>query len=264
MNRPTTQVAPEVAVEHRGAVPEGSADYARAKVAAVFGHAPEPVLFARAKLTMAPDPAVDRPAVAQANLDVNGRPVRVQVTAETMREAIDRLHDRLLARLERIGRHAEYRRGGRPAPDPREWRHGAERTHRPAWYPRPLEDRELVRHKSFTLATETPDEAAFDLETLDYGFLLFADVETGQDSVIYRAEGGYRLAQVAPRRSRRAPLAVPLTISAHPAPRLSLLEATERLETSGMPWLFFLDTATGRGNVLYHRYDGHYGLITPA
>ncbi|WP_157536105.1 hypothetical protein [Kitasatospora mediocidica] len=24
------------------------------------------------------------------------------------------------------------------------------------------------------------------------------------------------------------------------------------------------DAATGRGNVLYHRYDGHYGLITPA
>jgi hypothetical protein len=27
--------------------------------------------------------------------------------------------------------------------------------------------------------------------------------------------------------------------------------------------VFFADETTGRGNVLYHRYDGHYGLITP-
>jgi len=26
----------------------------------------------------------------------------------------------------------------------------------------------------------------------------------------------------------------------------------------------FTEGVTGRGNVLYHRYDGHYGLITPA
>jgi hypothetical protein len=28
--------------------------------------------------------------------------------------------------------------------------------------------------------------------------------------------------------------------------------------------LFFVNAATGRGNVIYHRYNGHYGLITPA
>ena len=27
---------------------------------------------------------------------------------------------------------------------------------------------------------------------------------------------------------------------------------------------FFLDAESGRGNVLYRRYDGHSGLITPA
>ncbi|MBO1414556.1 sigma 54 modulation/S30EA ribosomal C-terminal domain-containing protein, partial [Streptomyces sp. FH025] len=30
------------------------------------------------------------------------------------------------------------------------------------------------------------------------------------------------------------------------------------------PFVFYTDTSTGRGNVLYRRYDGHYGLITPA
>ncbi len=28
--------------------------------------------------------------------------------------------------------------------------------------------------------------------------------------------------------------------------------------------MLFADDTTRRGNVLYHRYDGHYGLITPA
>jgi hypothetical protein len=29
-------------------------------------------------------------------------------------------------------------------------------------------------------------------------------------------------------------------------------------------FLLFVDAATGRGAVLYLRYDGHYGLIEPA
>ncbi|WP_433228064.1 ribosome hibernation promotion factor [Actinomadura formosensis] len=264
MKRSTTRAAPEVAVEHRGAVPDGSADYARSKVTAVFGHAPEPVLFARVRLTMAADPAVARPALAQANLDVNGRLVRAQVAAETMPEAIDRLHDRLLHRLRRISRHWEARRGAQPLPGPHEWRHDAEPAQRPDYYPRPVEERELIRHKSFTLASESPDEAAFDMESLDYGFLLFTDVETGQDSVIYHRGEGYRLAQVTPREDRHDPVAVPLTISPHPPPRLSVPAAIQRLESIGLPWVFFLDDGTARGNVLYHRYDGHYGLITPA
>jgi hypothetical protein len=32
----------------------------------------------------------------------------------------------------------------------------------------------------------------------------------------------------------------------------------------GLPFLFFVDAAQGRASVLYHRYDGHYGVITPA
>ncbi|MBT2381356.1 sigma 54 modulation/S30EA ribosomal C-terminal domain-containing protein [Streptomyces sp. ISL-111] len=40
--------------------------------------------------------------------------------------------------------------------------------------------------------------------------------------------------------------------------------AAQRLRLTGLPFVFFHDTGTGRGSVLYHRYDGHYGLITPA
>jgi hypothetical protein len=127
-----------------------------------------------------------------------------------------------------------------------------------------VEEREIVRHKSFALPWETPDEAVFEMESMDYDFHLFTDSGTGMDSLIYRAgPTGYRLAQTTPR-TEPGPLAVPLTVSAVPAPSLSTGQAAERLEALGLPFVFFVDTATDRANVLYHRYDGHYGLITPA
>ena len=37
-----------------------------------------------------------------------------------------------------------------------------------------------------------------------------------------------------------------------------------RLEALGYPFLFFVNSDTSRGNLIYHRHNGHYGLITPA
>jgi Sigma 54 modulation/S30EA ribosomal protein C terminus len=48
------------------------------------------------------------------------------------------------------------------------------------------------------------------------------------------------------------------------APRLTLKRAAERLGFLGLPFLFFIEVAEGRAFVLYRRYDGHYGLISPA
>ena len=61
-----------------------------------------------------------------------------------------------------------------------------------------------------------------------------------------------------------APFQLPLTISPQPIPCLTVEQATDRLGLLGLPFLFFIDAAQGRASVLYHRYDGHYGLITPA
>ena len=47
------------------------------------------------------------------------------------------------------------------------------------------------------------------------------------------------------------------------APVLRLDEAEERLDVGHEPFVFFVDAASGRGHVLYRRYDGHYGLIVP-
>ncbi|PZH10800.1 hypothetical protein C1I97_13540 [Streptomyces sp. NTH33] len=264
MKRSAPQEAPEIRVETHGQMPPGAGEYAREKVGALTGRTREPVLFARVKLTHMANPAVERPAIAQADLDVNGRQVRAHVAARTMTEAVDLLQNRLAVRLERLEQHWEARRGKMPVPGPHQWRHGAEPTHRPDYFPRPAEERQVVRHKSYSLARETPDEAAFELETMDYDFHLFTDIGTGEDSVLYRSgPTGYRLAQVHPRPHLVGPVAVPLTVSDLPAPRLTLAEARQRLDIGGLPFVFFADAATGRGNVLYHRYDGHYGLIAP-
>jgi ribosome-associated translation inhibitor RaiA len=255
----------DVEVVTRDELP-GIADYARRKIGGLGQFSHQPVLFARVKLTKLPDPAVERPMVAQANLDVDGRVVRAQVAAATAREAIDRLEARLRRRLQRAAENWEARRGSQPVTDRHEWRHGSEPTHRPSYFPRPVEKRRIIRHKSFTLGTLTVDEAADEMDLLDYDFHLFTERGTGQDSVLYRVgPTGYRLAQVTPvPASRLAPFELPVTLSTQPAPRLTAEQAIERLVQLGLPFVFFVDAQSNRGNVLYHRYDGHYGLITPA
>lgn len=265
MKRSAPRQAPEIQVETQGQMPPGAIEYAREKIRALIGRTRSPVLFARVKLTHMANPAMERPALAQANVDVNGRPARAHVAARTVTEAVDLLQDRLAARLERLEEHWEARRGHGPAPGPHEWRHGSEPGHRPDYFPRPAEERQVVRHKSFSLARESPDEAAFEMEMMDYGFHLFTDVGTGEDSVLYRSgPTDYRIAQVHPHPHLVGPVAVPLTVSDVPASRMNVAEAKQRLDMTGLPFVFFADDTTGRGDVLYHRYDGHYGLIVPA
>ena len=107
-------------------------------------------------------------------------------------------------------------------------------------------------------------EAAVDLELLDYDFHLFTEKATGVDSVIYRTPDGYQLAQARPPPHPPVPADAPITISEHPVPKLAGQEGVARLEALDQPFLFFADSQTSRGNVIYHRYNGHYGLITPA
>lgn len=253
-----------LAVNSHGDVARADVDYARKRVDDVVRRAGGRALFARVKLTKLPDLAVPRPAVVEANIDLKGRLIRAQVARPTMREAIDEVHDRLRDRMRRVERDWEAIRGARPLPHAREWRHTAAPTERAPYFPRPIEEREIIRHKAFSLARMTVDEAAFDMEMLDYSFHLFVEEATGLDSVLYRDATGYRLAQVEKGAGDVGLGITPVTISAHPAALLTLDEATSRLNETGLPFVFFRDDATHRGCVLYHRYDGHYGLIAPA
>lgn len=247
-----------------GAVPGEMVELAVGKVRSLFLLATEPALFARVLLMLAADPAVQRPAAARANLALSGRLIRAQAEAVTLREAVERMGDRLRVRLQRGTRNWAAARGGKPVPLPLEWRHESVPARRPAYCPRPAEARAIISNSSFALARQTCDDAAADLDLLDYDFHLFTEKSTGQDSMIYRSADGYRLAQAQPRPARIGPVQASITISKQPAPRLAAATAASRLEALGLQFLFFVNSETGRSNVIYHRYDGHYGLITPA
>ena len=170
----------------------------------------------------------------------------------TAREAIDRLEARLRHRLERTAEHWEALRGRAPAAGAREWRNQSEPTHRRGYFPRPVDERRVIRRKSFTLSPCTVDEGATEMELLDYDFHLFTEKVTGAAGVLYRAgPTGYRLALVMPASpDQLAPFQLPLTISPQPAPCLTVEQATDRLGLLGLPFLFFIDAAQGRASVL--------------
>lgn len=252
-----------VSVGHH--VSAAGAAYAREKVGHALTFAPEPVLAARVRLTGHRDPAVSESVVAQANVNMQGRPVRVQVRAASTREAVDLLADRLRARLLRLTRKWEAVRHRRMPTRPHEWRHGASARTPLPYFPRPVEDREVLRRKSYALGTETCDGAAAEMDLLDYDFHLFVESGTGQDSVLYHADdAGFRLAQLDPRPDDVARGSTPVMISLAPAIVTDLPGAIARLEVTGWPFVFYRDPDLRRGCVVYHRYDGHYGVIVPS
>lgn len=261
---PEEQAGFEVEVSSDGAVDAPDLERAEDKLRRVASVAPGRVLLARLRLAMEPAPARPRPAKAQGSLDVDGRVVRAQVAAPTMPEAVDLMVERLRDQLDHLSERLRFRRRtGQPA-EAGTWRSGDLPTQRPEFFARPPDDRRVVRRKTFAPGAMTPDEAVLDMELLDHDFFLFTDVDTGDDSVVYRAGDGYRLIRPTPSTAAVDGWATPLRLAEETPPRLSLDDAVRVQDGSDAPFLFFLDDANGRGHVLYRRYDGHYGLITPA
>ncbi|MFG2908960.1 HPF/RaiA family ribosome-associated protein [Kitasatospora sp. NPDC048286] len=256
MTRLQSRPATDVLVTTRGEVSLAAPEYARTKLLAVLERLDEPVLSARVRLTQEPNHAVAKPSTAQATLDLNGRPVRAHVAAATIQEAVDLLQDRLNARIARVRAHRhQHRHHTGPSA-------ATGREHRPQRRVLGAEERRIVRHKSYSLARQTTWAAVFELEAMDYDFHLYTDAVTGCDSVVHHdgETGEYRIASAG-----AAPETEPgISVSTHEAPELTVAAAVSRLDLSGLPFVFFTNSETGRGNVLYHRYDGHYGVITPA
>ena len=254
---------PEVVV--RGEVDPDAVDYARRRLGDVEDRVSAPVLFERLTLTMAPDPARQRPAVAEIMVDVDGTPVRAEVAATTMREAVDllerRLRDRRDHRMERL---EASRRLDQPA-GAGEWRHATPPAERPEYFDRPVEDRRVVARTAWSGDELIPDEAVFDLEMLDWDFELFRDLASGDDAVVARLpDGGYALARLHGDAAPMPPTWAPVTLVITPAAVLDTAEAIERLDAGGERYVFYSDRDTGRGRVVYRRYDGHYGVVGPA
>ena len=105
------------------------------------------------------------------------------------------------------------------------------------------------------------EEAVWDMALLDYDFFLFTETGTDQDCLLSAHDGQRHLQCV----DGPAPESdwVDVVVESG-APALSVSEAISRLDEGSEPFVFFQNRTTSRGNVLYRRYDGHYGLITPA
>jgi ribosomal subunit interface protein len=250
-----------IEIVSRGPVPESATEYARTKIDHVTGYANHPVLAARVVLTSAQDPAMERPERAEASLDVNGTQIRAHALASDMTGAVDLLEEKLQKNLVQFQDRERTRHRWIGVASEGEWRHGDLPAAQEDHFRRPPQEREIVRRKTFALAPMTPDEAAYEMGLLGHDFYLFTDSGTGKDAVVYRnGTGRFAIRGESVVEGESAPL-VEMVGS---APTLSDSEATTRLELSGEPFVFYLDPESGRGKVLYIRYDGHYGLITAA
>ena len=253
-------VLAKVGVTTRGDVTKATVRYAREKVVKVYRYTPEEIRSAHVVLTLSGDPARERPALAEVNLEFDGTRVRAQVAAAEMNEAIDLVTDRLQETLVHQRDRAKTRQRWLADQAEHEWRHGMVSSPTLDHFRRPAEEREVVRRKTFALAPMTVAEAAFDMDLLGHEFYLFVDRDSGHDAVVRRTQDGYAV------RGDLAPptdAAVPVSYDGL-APMLSIDEARTRLDLAGEPFVFFVDSDTGRGQVLYLRYDGHYGLIEAA
>jgi ribosome-associated translation inhibitor RaiA len=254
MTVPTAPVPVEVTL--RGDVGSSAGAYAHDKIASALAVAHAPVLGVHVVLDRRHDPAVGNHALAQVTAHVDGHWVRARRTAPTIHEAVDALEDRLRRQLVHLQDRNRTRHRWTGIASEHEWRHGDLPRQQVPYYPRAEETREVVRHKSFASTAMTVDEAAYEMDLLDHDFFLYRDAVSGLPALVHRlSDGGYGV-------QGAEPDATVATVTFEPPPpSLTDVGARARLEAVGEPFVFYLDNDTGAGRVLYHRYDGHYGLI---
>lgn len=256
-----TAPAFSIEVRTRGEVTGLDQDSAVRKLRAAVAAAPRPVLFSRLELSREANPAVERPAVVKAAVDISGRYVRAHLAAPSMDEAIEGVAERIRRSIRRLAERRADRVHEPVSVEPGQWRHGALVTARPAYYPRPPEERKLLRRKSYAVSKISAHEAAFEMDQLDYDFHLFLDEGSGADAVIARRDDdGLELYSVDPD-AGKGPAGEPSDFAVLPVARLRLEEAIGRLNAGEERFVAFAEPDEGGLNLLYRRYDGHYGLI---
>jgi hypothetical protein len=188
------------------------------------------------------------PTLVQVNLRVSGARARVQVAGPSAGLAIGRAAGRLDRQIRRLTTAYEPW----PWPDP---------ERRPLGVPGAGAVR---RHKAYRLHTVSPCQAIAFMNAMDYDVVLYTDEQTGEDAVVYRSgPTGVRLARQHSMHPPATPTSVPLTVNAHRIATLTTTGAIGRLVRGWLPFVFFTNRDTGRGNLVYRRYDGELGRITP-
>lgn len=240
---------PPVDVRLDDGIPQMFGDYALQRILGAVARAPSPITSIRVRLADHHDSAVANPIVAQADITAS-RPIRMQVTGGTVPEAVDALQARTQARLCALADPGSipWKRCGRQAPT--------------LLYVRPVRQRTIVRTKFLHLHEHTAADAAIDMALMDYTFALFREPNAETESILsLTTHGDYQLTRLDPRSATVVSGQLPIVVDEAPVPELDRREALGRLSLSGSPFLFYRDRGLGRGCVLYHRYDGHYGLL---
>jgi hypothetical protein len=188
------------------------------------------------------------PGLVQVNLRVYGAPARIQVPGPSVVGAISAAAIRLDRQVSRLGTAWEPW----PWPDPERRALGV-----PGAAP-------ITRYKTYRLPRAHPCLAAARMAAGDYDVYLYTDADTGEDAVVYRSgPAGLCLSRQYTRRPPTAPGTLALTVNPRPVPELSPEQAAARLAGGWLPFVFFTDPGTGRGNLVYRRYDGDLALIRP-
>lgn len=247
-----------------GPVPDHARADSEAMIRRLARKAPRPVLFARVRITVDPDRDPDEEAIAQGTMDISGKVIRAQVAAPSPRDAVNVLHDRLERSLRRLAERRQTATKRPPKTPEGRWRSGDLPSARPGYYPRSVEDRQVVSRKTFAPRDRiSVGEALFDMEVLDYRFFLFTDAADDQPSIVYEEDGRVMLRKMTGETPPPDDLSLGVEANPTPAPELEVDEAKQLLDTTNADFVFFRDADSGDGSVMYRRYDGHYGLVLP-
>lgn len=260
-----TPATTELIYHDEGPVPESTRDHASAMVEKLAAMSPRPIIFARVKAKVDEDRNPDESSIVQGTIDVSGQLIRAEAAAGSPFQALNILAERLERRLNRLTERREQQNERPPSTPDGTWRSGDLPSTRPRYYERPVEERDIVRQKTYSSDEMiSVEEALFDLEVLDFRFFLFTDESDGTPSIVYEREGDVVLQRVDGGRPPGEAARTPVEVNETPAPSTTVDGAIERLNLGGEPFIFFKYTGLDSPRVVYRRYDGHYGLIEPA
>lgn len=250
-------------VVNRSGVPKSAVEYAEERLTHVIDTIPESVVGARVKLTLSPNPRGIVPAHVEATLELDKKgPIRVHAAAPSITEAVDQALSKFSTKLEstrdRFRHNPEW-----VVPEKNSWRHANRPSPALPYFDRAFEEREIVRHKTVAPAQMTMEEAAWDADLMAFDFFLFEEISTGHDCLLERTDDSYVIHGVGIGGLTVDSAMGDLLLAENDPPKHRLSNAVEILDGTGIPFHFFINEATGRGNVLYRRLDGHYGLVTP-
>jgi hypothetical protein len=241
-----TPACAAVRLDVRGAVDPAERDLAVAMVGAVLTR--HSIADSAVRVRLSSGARCGGPGLVQVNLRVCGAPARIQVPGPSVAQAVAAAAHRLDRQIHRLTSMWE----AWPWPDPQRRPLGV-----------PGEER-IARVKRVRLRTAMVCQATATMNAMDYDFHLFVDGGTGEDAIVYRSgPTGVRLARQRSMHPPRVPAGQPVTINPRKVPVITGTEAARQLCAGWLPFLFFTDPASGRGNVLYRRYDAALGLVAP-